>query len=89
MFVDTYYKGKDNLESVDFYAEQVRAGGPSMDPLAAGRYDANRPIWKPREYFVRVLECRVEQVKQEWHNVVSRVLQRIEPHVSADPAVAV
>ncbi|KAK0649648.1 hypothetical protein B0T16DRAFT_457041 [Cercophora newfieldiana] len=85
-FVDTYYRGDDDRESVEYYADQnseaeARMENPFlMDPLTGGRVDANAPIWKPREYFLRLLECRIDQVRREWHNVVSRLLQITEPY---------
>ncbi|KAK3333324.1 hypothetical protein B0T19DRAFT_122819 [Cercophora scortea] len=79
--IDTYYKGDrdDNQESVEYYVEQS-INGPRMDPLSGGRFDADKPIWKPREYFLRLLDCRMDQVRQEWHNVVSRALQTTEEY---------
>lgn len=84
-FVDTYYKGAENDESVEHYLEQVEQvqNVPRFDPLTKGQYDAELPVWRPREYFLRVLETRVKQVKQEWHNTVFCILQRIEPHVGS------
>jgi hypothetical protein len=88
-FVDTYYRGDDDRESAEYYAEQHAEAEESnienpflMDPLTGGEVDANAPIWKPREYFLRVLERRIDQVRLEWHNVVSRLLQITEPYVS-------
>ncbi|KAI3398865.1 hypothetical protein diail_8374 [Diaporthe ilicicola] len=85
-FIDTYYKGTGNRESVEYYVEQVEQVeyGPKPDPLTEGQYDAEPPVWRPREYFLRVLECRVKQVKREWHNTVFCILQRIEPHTQDD-----
>ncbi|KAK2598423.1 hypothetical protein N8I77_011843 [Diaporthe amygdali] len=82
-FVDTYYKGPENQESVEHYLEQVQYGA-RLDPLTEGQYYAEPPVWRPREYFLRVLESRVKQVKREWHNTVFRILQRIEPQTHDD-----
>lgn len=79
-FVDTYYKGTGNEESVQHYIDQVQFGA-RFDPLTEGQCEAEPPVWRPREYFLQVLEARVKQVKREWHNTVFRILQRIEPHV--------
>lgn len=76
-FVDTYYKGAENDESVEHYVDQI------LDPLTNGQYVAEPPVWRPREYFLRVLESRIKQVKREWHNTVFCILQRIEPHVGS------
>ncbi|KAK4442077.1 hypothetical protein QBC34DRAFT_313888 [Podospora aff. communis PSN243] len=86
-FVDTYYRGDDDKESVEYYAsanaevEESIENPVLMDPLTGGQFDANAPIWKPREYFLRLYECRVHQVRLEWDNVVSRLLQITEPYV--------
>lgn len=92
-FIDTYYKNTQtgtwssdqestmNQESVEYYTEQCVVG-VSPDPLTAGQYDAEPPVWTPREYFLRVLESRVKQVNREWHNTVFRVLRRFESQVS-------
>lgn len=81
VFVDTYYKGAYNQESVEHYVDQVQLGA-SLDPLTEGQYEAEPPVWMPREYFLRILESRVKQVKREWHNTVFRILQRSDPQVS-------
>lgn len=94
-FVDTYYKdakGQDhtqdqptdddlpwNHESPAYYHQQ--AGQISLDPLTGGQHETEPPVWRPREYFLKVLRSRVWQVNHEWHNTVFRVLQRIEPYV--------
>jgi hypothetical protein len=76
-FVDTSYHGDDNRESVEYYADST----VPVDPLTAGSHVADTPIWKPREYFLLVLERRMGQVKKEWEQTVNSLLQRIEPYV--------
>jgi hypothetical protein len=39
------------------------------DPIAYG-LDANKPIWRPREYFIKALEIRIKKVREEWDEVV-------------------
>lgn len=77
-FVDTYYHSEGSGESAEIFGNDPN----QMDPLLCGRHELSRAIWDPREYFLRVLLCRMEQVKEEWTNVVSRLLQEIKPHVS-------
>lgn len=76
-FVDTYYQGKKPLE-------QAEENGVKPDPLTGGLFDANLPIWTPREYFLIVYECRLKQVRHAMHNLVARLLLRLEPYV-CDP----
>lgn len=81
-FVDNYYEGPGNAESVEHYINQGQLGA-RFDPLTKGRYEAEPPVWRPREYFLRVLETRVKQVKREWYNTVFCILQKIEAHVGS------
>ena len=68
-FFDTYFGSK---ESVDGYHElKGRTGRP--DPVAAGQIPANNPIWAPREYFLKVLEIRINEVRREWHVIIDKV----------------
>ncbi|KAF4341541.1 hypothetical protein FBEOM_4443 [Fusarium beomiforme] len=72
-FADTYYQGNKPLEQVEEY-------GVKPDPLTAGLFDANLPIWTPREYFLIVYECRLKQVRHAMHNLVARLVLRLEPY---------
>lgn len=76
-FIDTYFENSTEKESVLYYEEQ-RRHGMHGDPLTAGRHDAEMPIWTPREYFLRVLETRTDQIKREWDSVVSKVQRSVE-----------
>jgi len=40
------------------------------DPIACGLLDANDPIWRPREYFTKILEIRIKKVREEWDALV-------------------
>ncbi|TGJ83842.1 hypothetical protein E0Z10_g4926 [Xylaria hypoxylon] len=60
-FVDTYHNGPHNDESVtDYYEKSNMLGHYSMDPLSGGMLEADRPLWSPRVYFLRVLEFRFQ-----------------------------
>jgi hypothetical protein len=76
-FVDVYFKGERHCEQVEHYSN----ANPKMDPHSCGRYAADPPVWTPRGYFLRALSARMQQVKQEWDNSVSRLIQQIEPYV--------
>ncbi|KAI0601571.1 hypothetical protein F4775DRAFT_540479 [Biscogniauxia sp. FL1348] len=41
---------------------------------------ADCPVWDPRMYFLQVLESRIEQIKEEWINIVHRVQQKTCPY---------
>lgn len=74
-FIDTYYQGNEPLH------QQEQINGYKYDPLTDG-LDANQPIWAPREYFLIVYELRLKQVRHAMHNLVARLLLRLEPYVS-------
>ena len=76
-FADVFFKEDDHSERVEYYFNP----DTKLDPTSCGRFPANPPVWIPREYFLRALSCRTEQVKQEWNNSVSRLIQQIEPYV--------
>ncbi|KLO83363.1 Uncharacterized protein LW93_15033 [Fusarium fujikuroi] len=80
-FVDTYYQGNASLA-------QDEENGVKPDPLTGGLFDANLPIWTPREYFLIVYECRLKQVRHAMHNLVARLLLRLEPYTQDEGDMA-
>lgn len=75
-FADVYFKTPNCSETAEYYHQA------NEDPHSGGKDAANQIIWDAREFFLRILACRVEQVREEWNNVISQLLQNIEPHVS-------
>jgi hypothetical protein len=57
------------------------AEGINEDPIAACGLDASRPIWKPRQYFLKVFEVRAKQARQEWDHLVRRLVLDIDEYV--------
>lgn len=79
--VDTYFESDERLkESVDRY-DQLKGRRGRPDPLAAGQIDASKPIWPPREYFLRVFETRIKQAQREWHKIVDNVENEVKKYV--------
>jgi hypothetical protein len=77
-FVDTYFDGGESDDSVMWYGCEEAI---HLDPILAGNLDANMPIWKPREYFMKVFEIRILQVIKEWDFLVLTVKRSIEVYV--------
>lgn len=77
-FVDVYFKEGRHCEHVDHYSLPPHG---FADPHSCGQFPADPPKWLPREYFLRALLGRMEQVKQEWTNSVTRLMQGIDPYV--------
>jgi hypothetical protein len=44
-----------------------------MDQIALGCLDANVPIWRPRDYWLKVFEIRIDQVMREWEILVHKI----------------
>lgn len=79
--VDTYFESNERVkESVSRY-DQLKGRQGRADPLAAGHIDASKPIWTPREYFLRVFEIRIKQVQREWHNIVDKAENEVKQYV--------
>jgi hypothetical protein len=64
-FVDTEHDGDDSTD-------KATPGEVNEDPIACG-LDASKPIWKPRQYFLRAFEIRAKRVKQEWDQLVRKL----------------
>jgi hypothetical protein len=68
-FIDTYFRSK---ESVDGY-NQLKESMGWRDPFGASQIAANTSCWTPREYFFRVFEIRINEVRREWQVILDKV----------------
>jgi hypothetical protein len=73
-FVDTEHDSNEGSELYDWHGdENDDAQELDQDPILSrpsGTLPARRPIWRPRQYFAKALEASVEEVSQEWDQVV-------------------
>jgi len=53
-----------------------------MDPLTCGHHMADNSVVDAREYFLRVMESCVLEVKEEWENTGRQIMKALKPHVS-------
>jgi hypothetical protein len=53
------------------------------DPLAAGQIPADRLLWTPREYFFKVFEIRMNEVRKQWQAIIDKVEGDIKQYVSS------
>ncbi|KAE9363248.1 hypothetical protein N431DRAFT_357282 [Stipitochalara longipes BDJ] len=65
---DTYYGSNETANS--YHEARLRTNGLA-NPLAAGRL--LNPIVDPRQYFFRVCEARIIQVRREWNVLVDKL----------------
>jgi hypothetical protein len=74
-FIDNSYESGhlyDAGEVHDGYGDDGEADGFDEDPIATG-LQASRPIWRPREYFMKALEVNIKEVSQEWCELIHRL----------------
>ncbi|KAK2599779.1 hypothetical protein N8I77_011504 [Diaporthe amygdali] len=69
-FEDTYYKTRESLLELDIFCS--KPGFYFPDALTAGNLDSTRFL-EPREYFLRVLQHRINQAYREWRAVVDNI----------------
>jgi len=70
--MDTYFED-------DEYGERIEPGqGTALDPLSAGKYCLDAPIWDPREHFLSLFAARIEKATQEWRKLTFRVVESLE-----------
>jgi len=70
--MDTYFEA-------DEYRKRIELGQrTTLNPLSAGKYCLDAPIWDPREYFLSLFAVRVEKATQGWSNLTFRVLESLE-----------
>ena len=78
--MDTFFEGENSEDRVS-RCEDGESSGIHLDPLARSLYDAEFPIWDPREYFLLVMELRLSHIVREWKEVVLMINRRIASHV--------
>lgn len=79
-FLDTYHDGGESKRDVHFYEA---AGDGAVDPLTGQAIDKNAEVADAREYFLRVMEASVGNVKDEWLSAGLTLIKRIKALVSA------
>jgi hypothetical protein len=79
--VDTYFGSEKNLGT---YLNTPRNGSPGdgLDPPLGGRGSMEVPMFDPREYFLKKVDRRIEQVATEYGALVETFNKRMEEYVS-------
>jgi len=52
-----------------------------FDQIAAGALEVDFPIWRPRDYWLKVFELRIGQVRKEWDDLAHKLEQSIGTYV--------
>jgi hypothetical protein len=76
-FIDTYFGSKESVNA--YHQLKARTGRP--DPLAAGQLPVDFLIWTPREYFFKVFEIRIKEVRSQWNIIIDTVGGAVKKYV--------
>ena len=66
---------------IDGYLTDLSEVDLSFDRIAAGELEANIPIWRPRDYWLKVFEIRIEQVRKEWEYLIHKLEFSVNQYV--------
>jgi hypothetical protein len=81
--VDTYFGSEPRLRT---YLDSTKPGGGNDPPLGGGGTMRFSPHFDPREYFLRKLDRRFDQVAKEYSALIETFDQRMEEYVSTQLA---
>ena len=73
-FLDNAYESGNLYDAgeVDDRDGEDMEDGFDEDPIATG-LQASKPIWRPRQYFLKVFEVNIKEFSQEWSELVHRL----------------
>jgi hypothetical protein len=78
-FFDSYFESR---ESIDAYNQwKSRSSRLRLDPLAADQISTINTIWTPREYFFKVFEIRISEVRRQWHAISEKIEEELNQYV--------
>ncbi|KAF6826786.1 hypothetical protein CPLU01_09454 [Colletotrichum plurivorum] len=80
MLIETWFEEVDDDPSRDMvssYANDME-DGMLLDPFSQGRDDMAKSLLFPRYHFLRTMQVRLTQCKDEWENIFSKVQRAIK-----------
>jgi hypothetical protein len=84
--VDTYFDAEGKKETViPDQEDSLNAQGVHPDLFTHGKTIADGRFRNPRQYFLVVLRYRIEQVKNEWQQVVEVLKRSIREYEQVRP----
>jgi hypothetical protein len=63
------------------YDDHVVEGDPIANDKERQAIDADRPLWDPREYYLKIVDMRTTRVLNEWTHIIRKVKSAIEAQV--------
>jgi len=81
-FVESYFDVDNEARDTPmaYYRDSQGEGGLLMDPCTFGFVPLDGHIKDPREWFLTVLEYRLDQIKGEWRQVVQKIDQSVRDY---------
>ena len=79
-FGDLNDDGNSDDTGGDVADEMTFPAGFNEDPITCG-FDTRFPIWRPRQYFLRAFEARIQEPRREWDELVQQLVVDITEYV--------
>jgi hypothetical protein len=76
---EDYFGSRDSID--DYHQMISRPSGSRPDSLAAGQIRTTNTIWTPREYFFKVFEIRMTEVRRQWKAILGKIEDEIKQYV--------
>ncbi|KAH6696411.1 hypothetical protein BKA61DRAFT_662501 [Leptodontidium sp. MPI-SDFR-AT-0119] len=56
-----------------------------FDPITSRVFEVHTPIWRPRDYWIKVLEIRIGQVRKEWDDILYFLEKSVDIYIKEHP----
>ncbi|KAI1070915.1 hypothetical protein LB507_010949, partial [Fusarium sp. FIESC RH6] len=82
-FIDTYCQPESRNRTVeDFWMSDMDEDYVQTDPFLDGRYDSNKPILDPTEYFLTTLDTQLGVFRNEWANTIFQIDAMVQDYIT-------
>lgn len=72
-FADSWFEPEDSVST--YYDGEMSGSRP--DPLSNGQLDVTPAEWRPRQYFLRLLEIQIGRIAKEWEYILYVLEQEV------------
>jgi hypothetical protein len=76
---ENYFRSRERQDA--YHQLNSRPGRLRLDPLAAGQINTHNTVRTPREYFFKVFEIRITEVRRQWNVILGKIEDIINPYV--------
>ncbi|KIX03972.1 uncharacterized protein Z518_07525 [Rhinocladiella mackenziei CBS 650.93] len=75
-FVDT---------EIDGYLTDCEEEDLRFDRIAGGEIEADTPIWRARDYYLKIFEIRIDKVREEWEYLMHKLEPGVQQYMADHP----